>query len=485
MDEKRLKGLAAQLAVVIYCLLLFQCTYPLTAAYVSNLPAVPSLVFDFERHIPFLPWMILPYMSSGLFFCIVPFYCPPGAPLLLYAKRFTFVTLIAALCFLIFPLRFSFDRPIVENPFFTYFFTFLQKYDSPFNQAPSLHVAYACLFWSVLRWQTRGWKKISVGIWILLMAIGTLTVYQHHLIDVLTALILVQVSFIIFPLNGTSAQNRQAQWALQCGQSGNYKQYAKNGEYKCHKTSVHPGTCDSNILPIRNIAVANYYYLMGWICILLTLLCERSMLAAVVFTWIALVCFAIGYHYLRGHRFFLKDGTGKISTVKKVCYAPYQLAYWLIWRFFRKKNNPSLMELLPRCYVGPRLQDSQLKAMKLGPNLVVFDLAAELEEVNLLRGMDKYYSFPLLDIAEIQLQDAQVITDALVSTYRALNKDESMIIHCTMGYSRSMVFAVLMIQQLLSLDLNEAIDRVKSINKHVTIHQHMIGLMKIIIKSRA
>lgn len=439
MDEKRLKKVGGQLLVVIYCLLLFQLTYPYTAAYASSLAAVPSFVFAFEQYIPFIPWMILPYMSSGLFFCLVPFYCGQKSELQCYAKRFTFVTLIAALCFLLFPLRFSFDRPSVENPLFTIFFSFLKEYDSPFNQTPSLHVAYACLFWSVLRWKFNGWKKIILGIWLLLMGLGTLTVYQHHVIDLLTACILVQVSFILFP---------NKEWG-------------------------------------RNQQPANTYYLIGWIFMLLALFCEGYVLPLIVFAWIALVCFAVGYNYLRGNKGFLKDHRGRIPLIKKLFYAPYQFAYRLMWRFFRKKNNPPLMELLPRCYVGPRLDASELIALGLDRNLVVFDLAAELEEVKLLGAIEKYHSFPLLDIAEINVHDAYVIIDAMVSAYRTLDEHENMIIHFTMGYSRSMIFAVLMIQKLLSLDLNKAIDRVKSVNRHMVLQDHAIQLMKIIVADRS
>ncbi|WP_454879334.1 hypothetical protein [Sphingobacterium detergens] len=439
MDEKRLKKVGGQLLVAIYCLLLFQLTYPYTAAYASSLAAVPFFVFAFEQYIPFIPWMILPYMSSGLFFCFVPFYCGQKSELLCYAKRFTFVTLIAALCFLLFPLRFSFDRPSVENPLFTIFFSFLKEYDSPFNQAPSLHVAYACLFWSVLCWKFNGWKKIILGIWLLLMGLGTLTVYQHHVIDLLTACILVQVSFILFP---------NKEWG-------------------------------------RNQQPANTYYLIGWIFMLLALLCEGYVLPLIVFAWIALVCFAVGYNYLCGNTGFLKDYRGRIPLIKKVFYAPYQFAYQLMWRFFRKQNNPPLMELLPRCYVGPRLDASALVALGLDRNLIVFDLAAELEEVKLLAAMEKYYSFPLLDIAKINVHDAHVIIDAMVSVYHTLDEHENMIIHCTMGYSRSMIFAILLTHKLLSLDLNKAIDRVKSINGHIVLQDHAIQLMKIIVADRS
>lgn len=441
MDEKRLNKVGGQLFVAIYCLLLFQFTYPFTAVYASGLAAVPSFVFDFEQHIPFIPWMILPYMSSGLFFCIVPFYCGQKKELLCYAKRFTFITLIAALCFLVVPLRFSFDRPQVENPLFTIFFSFLTEYDSPFNQAPSLHVAYACLFWSVLRWRFNGWKKIILGIWILMMGLGTLTVYQHHVIDLLTACILVQFSFILFP----NAIEQSAQ----------------------------------------RLAIANSYYLIGWIFTLLALLCEGYVFPLIVFAWIAFVCFAVGYSYQRNNKRFLKDHLGRIPLIKRVFYAPYQFAYWLMWRFFRKRNNPPLIELLPRCYVGPRLSDSEFVALGLGRDLVVFDLAAELEEVRLLGAMRKYYSLPLLDIAEVDVQYARVIIDAMLSAYRNLDEHENMVIHCTMGYSRSMIFAILMTREFLSLDLNNAIDHVKSINRHMVLRGHAIQLMKIIVAVRS
>jgi len=441
MDEKRLNKIGRQLLVAIYCLLLFQLTYPFTAAYASNLAAVPSFIFDFEQHIPFIPWMILPYMSSGLFFCLVPFYCGQKKELLCYAKRFTFITLIAALCFLLVPLRFSFDRPQVENPLFTIFFSFLTEYDSPFNQAPSLHVAYACLFWSVLRWRFNGWKKIILGIWILMMGLGTLTVYQHHVIDLLTACILVQFSFILFP----NAIEQSAQ----------------------------------------RLAIANSYYLIGWIFTLLALLCEGYVFPLIVVAWIAFVCFAVGYSYQRNNKRFLKDHLGRIPLIKKVFYAPYQFAYWLMWRFFRKRNNPPLIELLPRCYVGPRLSDSELVALGLGRDLVVFDLAAELEEVKLSGAMRKYYFLPLLDIAEVDVDYAHEIIDAMLSAYRNLDEHENMIIHCTMGYSRSMIFAILMTREFLSLDLNNAIDHVKSINRHMVLRGHAIQLMKIIVAVRS
>ncbi|RXM40309.1 hypothetical protein BOQ62_06250 [Chryseobacterium sp. CH21] len=62
-----------------------------------------------------------------------------------------FVTVIAGICFLLFPLKFSLPKPEVNSSILGYSFQFLKAFDSPFNQAPSLHIAYAFIFWSVFR----------------------------------------------------------------------------------------------------------------------------------------------------------------------------------------------------------------------------------------------------------------------------------------------------------------------------------------------
>lgn len=62
-----------------------------------------------------------------------------------------FVTVTAGIGFLLFPLKFSLLKPETENSIFGYSFRFLKIFDSPFNQAPSLHIAYAFIFWSVFR----------------------------------------------------------------------------------------------------------------------------------------------------------------------------------------------------------------------------------------------------------------------------------------------------------------------------------------------
>ncbi len=67
--------------------------------------------FQWERSIPFVPFLVLPYMSIDLFFVAAPFFCRTDRELSIFAKRVVAAIFIAGICFLLFPLRFAFPRP--------------------------------------------------------------------------------------------------------------------------------------------------------------------------------------------------------------------------------------------------------------------------------------------------------------------------------------------------------------------------------------
>src|SRR5688500_6919270 len=100
---------------------------------------VGTLYFEWERHIPFVPWMIIPYMSIDLFFITAPFLCRSDEELRTLRNRITFGILLAGACFLLFPLRFAFDRPPASGWLGVVFDAF-RSMDKPFNLLPSLHI---------------------------------------------------------------------------------------------------------------------------------------------------------------------------------------------------------------------------------------------------------------------------------------------------------------------------------------------------------
>lgn len=252
MTGKQLK-IRQQAFALSLCTVVFMMVYNLCTWYASSLDHVPSFTFDFEKSIPFIPLSIIPYMAGGLFFCLAFFSCKDKYQLKILTWRMLFVTVIAGIFFIIVPLKFSFAKPEVSHRILGLPFSFLKAFDSPFNQSPSLHIAFAFLFWSVFK-ELSKWRTFLM-IWLVLLGISTLTTFQHHLIDILNGAILAHLSFIIIP-------------------------YRKNDP------------------AYRNLRMANYYFLAGWLLISAALLLNKFIgTEGLILLLPALSTMMMGYYY--------------------------------------------------------------------------------------------------------------------------------------------------------------------------------------------
>src|SRR5581483_3319296 len=129
---------------------------------------VGTWVYPWEHHIPFVPWMILPYMSIDLFFIAAPFLCADRRELSLLARRIVLAILVSGAFFVFMPLRFTFQRPHVDGVLGLVFDGF-RSMDRPFNQFPSLHIALAMILGVHYARHTRGWKRIALSVWFVLI----------------------------------------------------------------------------------------------------------------------------------------------------------------------------------------------------------------------------------------------------------------------------------------------------------------------------
>ncbi|MCC8152897.1 MAG: phosphatase PAP2/dual specificity phosphatase family protein [Tannerellaceae bacterium] len=394
--------------------LLFSVIYGFTGWYTSGLPDVPSVVLDFEHRIPFLSWMVLPYMSSGVFFVYVFYLASSKKDLYLLVKRLVFATVVAGIVYLLFPLQYSFEKPHTDGVF-GFFFRQLSRWDTSFNQAPSLHITYAFIFWSVIRYHTSGIRKSFLAVWLILMGVSTLTVYQHHLIDILGALLLVPVIFLVFPRR-----------------TGDFRE--------------------------KNRMIAHVYFLFsafflfiafGWYA--------RISVYGLCLIGVSLPLFFVGMAYLKSDATFLKKKNGKIHWTGKCLYYPYILSYRLLWSCFRKNKHNPVTEILPGLFTGARLSGRQAVRLGLATHTVVFDLSAELEENKVLKNTGTYYCYPMLDMGGTQPERMDAITDHICEHYKRREPGEKIYIHCTMGYSRSMVIGVMLLMRLSGISRKEAV----------------------------
>lgn len=150
----------------------------------AALPAVPSIVFEWERHIPFMPSFMLPYMSEDLFYALSLFVVASRRELDRHACRLLAATVFSVGCFILYPLQFSFERPPVTG-INGWLLDVLTGFDKPFNQAPSLHISLLILLWAHFEKHVAGALLWLMRGWFVLIALSVLLVWQHHFIDVL------------------------------------------------------------------------------------------------------------------------------------------------------------------------------------------------------------------------------------------------------------------------------------------------------------
>jgi len=407
---------SSKLAGLAVSYVLFLVIYNFCGWYTSNLENVKSFVFNFEHSIPFLSWTIIPYMSSGLFFVIIFFICTYQYELILLVKRINFITIISGVCFILFPLKYSYTKPDVDSPFFNFFFQFLHTWDTNYNQAPSLHIGYACIFWSVLRKNLHGGWKVIAGIWILLMGLSTLTVYQHHFIDIITALLLICITFLIFP----DREN-------------------------------------------RNSRIGIIYFLFSVIFIFVSLFIYQYIsIYGLIILWISIALFLVGIAYIHSDARFLKRKDGTISIPNKMIYFPYLLTYRIIRLLFCRNNKRPVTEIYPQIFVGAMLNLSQVQTFGIDKKTFVIDLTSEAEENKIIRLNSAYYSCPMLDIGTATKEDIQNTSDLITTLYTNLKPDERIYIHCLMGYSRSIFIVTMLVKKILDIDMAEAIDFIQN-----------------------
>lgn len=176
----------------------FFLTYGFANSVTSQRAYVPSIAFGWERSVPFLPWTIFPYWTSDLLYGISLLVCATRRELNMHVKRLIAAQVISVACFLAFPLRCIFERPETHG-FFGWLFDVLLGFDKPFNQAPSLHVSLAVILWSRFSAHLDGFWRSAMGAWLVLVALSTMTTYQHQFLDLPTGALAGLLAIALFP----------------------------------------------------------------------------------------------------------------------------------------------------------------------------------------------------------------------------------------------------------------------------------------------
>ncbi|MBP4046801.1 phosphatase PAP2/dual specificity phosphatase family protein [Chromobacterium violaceum] len=361
--------------------------------YAASLPPerVGNLAMAWERHIPLWPWTIVPYWSIDLLYGLSLFLCRDREELNVHARRLLAVTALSCLCFVLFPLRFGFERPPLSGTF-GQLFNLLMGFDKPFNQAPSLHIGLLTVLW-LRYWQhvPGRWRWLLHG-WFALIGVSVLTTWQHHLLDVPTGFALaVLVCYVLpMPLAGQAAlstQDRERSRAL----AGRYGLAA-------------------------NACFAGAWVWGGWGW----LLCWPGLSLAIL---------ALGY--LRLGPAVMQKHQGQRRFAARALLLPYSLAAAWCHRYFLRRL-PGAEEIAPGVWLGP------IPAAEEKRFAAVLDLAAEYDRR--AHAQAAYQSVPLLDLLLPCPDDLNRAVCAL-ENLRA-ETPGPLLVHCALGLTRSAAVAL-------------------------------------------
>ncbi|MFZ6769035.1 phosphatase PAP2 family protein [Undibacterium sp. Di26W] len=353
---------------------------------------VRHAALPFEASIPFLQWMILPYLSSGIFFCLVFFMVKTQDELRVISQRLLLATVVAAILFVIYPLQFSWPRPVIESTWCAYLYASLTLMDKPYNQLPSLHVCYCILFWQALHPHIRSRPgRIALAAWLTLTAISTVFTFQHHVLDLVGGVLLAFFCIIM-------------------------------------------------ITPKKSEPHVAFYYLVAACALLSTgVLAWHNPLALYMTGSLLLISLA----YFRRDRNFLHKHDGRHPWWIWLLYAPYLLGYRLTWHavVWRERHKPVVIKLTEQLWVGRRLSDRE--ARLLPSDCSIIDLANELSETTALRT-HAYQYFPLMDLLT---PAPDTVREVLQHMRAEMDAGKIVYLHCAMGYSRCILLAKLYMSQ--------------------------------------
>ncbi|MFG0586193.1 phosphatase PAP2/dual specificity phosphatase family protein [Pseudomonas sp. zjy_9] len=411
---------------------LFFASYGFANWFSGQRDDVGSLVFAWETQVPLWPWTIVPYWSIDLLYGLSFLLPACRREMDRHALRLLAAQVICVACFLLWPLRFTFERPPLEGTF-GMFFDLLMGFDKPFNQAPSLHITLLVIIWAMFANHTRGplWRGL-LHLWMGLIGLSVLTTWQHHFIDVPTGLLAGFFCLWLLPLQGSTPLQHM-------------------------RLATDP----------RHWRLALRYSLGALLCSALAVNLGGAWLW-LLWPSVSLAMVALNY-LLFGAAGFQKQANGRLSPASTALLGPYLLAAWInsrLWTY--RQPAPSLV--VDGIHLG-RLP----AAGDLDDYAALVDLCAELPAAP---GTLAYCSLPTLDLVA---PDAATCRHAAEAIER-LRHQGPLLVCCALGYSRSATaVAAWLLHSGRCSDVHSAVELIRQARPQVVLGpQHLAALQRLL-----
>lgn len=367
---------------------LFFLSYGLANSHTATLTDVGSLVFAWEHQVPLWPWTIIPYWSIDLLYGLSFLLPLTRREMDRHALALLTAQLICVACFVLWPLRFTFERPEIAG-LFGWLFDVLMGFDKPFNQAPSLHIALLVIVWTMFarHTRTRFWRGLVHG-WMALIGLSVLSTWQHHFVDVPTGALVGLLCVWLWP---------------------------RDGHLPLHQARLASDP--------RRWRLALRYGLGATVCAVLAFTLASGWLWL---WWPATSLLLVALNYaLIGARGFQKGENGRLSMAATWLLGPYLIAAWLNSRLWTRRH-PQADEVCHGVFLGRIPVHGEAAGFA-----AIVDLCAELPCAR--NAAQAYRSLPTLDLVVPEADLCRRAAEAI----ETLRQQGPLLVCCALGYSRS------------------------------------------------
>jgi protein-tyrosine phosphatase/membrane-associated phospholipid phosphatase len=387
--------------------------------------------------LPYVPLLIVPYMSIDLFFFMAAFLCRDERELRVFAQRVVFSIMAAAFFFLVLPLKLAWpQRPRVDGWFGDLVeqsctAPFLMEY--PHNLFPAMHIALCLILADIYARHARGLFRALLYIWFALIALSTVLTWQHHLVDVAGGVVLAGFAFYLF------------------------REYA------------------SPRVVVPNVRIG-CYYAVGAATVLA--------LAPAVGPWAVFLLWpAAGLGMVTAAYFGLGPGIfrktdGLLPLGTRFVLAPVLIGQYLSLVYYRRQCR-AWDQVAPGVLIGRTLSKAEAEtAIKQGVTAVL-DLTAEFAEAAPFRAIT-YRNLPILDLTgptQEQLHEA--------TTFIAGEAAKGMVyLHCKIGYSRcAAVAGAYLLARQETATVEEVVARLRQVRPSIIIRPEAMEALHAFVRN--
>jgi membrane-associated phospholipid phosphatase len=401
---------ALSAAVALWLSAQFITVYGATAWLTSLRADVATWSFEWERSLPLVAWLIVPYMSLDLFFVAAPFLCADRVELGALRRRMTAAILTAGAVFAVMPLQYAFDRPQPRDWSAPIFYA-LHAFDRPYNMFPSLHIAILMILAGTYDRHSRGSVRWFVRVWFGLIAASTVLTRQHHVVDVAGGLALAVCCCYVIP----EVRMRQ------------------------------PVTTNPRIGGFYAAAAAVLAGLAGlfrpWGLLLL---------------WPAASMVIVAGAYFGLYAGIARKRGGRISVAARAVLAPWLLGQELSLMYYRWQAAP-YNEVVSNVWIGRQLNQREAVVASKRGVVAVLDLTGEFSEAGPLLSLT-YLNLQVLDLTAPTPDQIHTAVD-FINAHRSRG---AVLVHCKIGYSRTAtVVGCWLLDARLAASAEDAVARIR------------------------